>query len=81
MSYDAWKTRSDWDEEGRVLSRSLQQATQIRKGQKLWIREIEWLTTETGQLCLSRTKTSIRHRTIIFELSQERESLKRCFNV
>jgi prefoldin subunit 5 len=78
MSYDAWKTRSDWDEEARYYSGPTNQ--QITDKLKTLDHEIEWLTNRLANLSLSDQDFD-QTQDYLFELRQERESLKRCFNV
>jgi prefoldin subunit 5 len=78
MSYDAWKTRTDWDDEARYYSgpshdRILKKLDQLD-------REIELLTGQLAHLSLSDDDFD-QTQDYLFELRQERESLKRCFNV
>jgi hypothetical protein len=72
MSYDAWKTRSDWDEEAKFYPGPSNK--QLREKVETLDHEIEWLTGRLANLSLS-------DEDYLFELRQERESLKRCFNV
>jgi prefoldin subunit 5 len=78
MSYDAWKTRSDWDEEARYYSGPSND--QLKKKVKQLDHEIEWLTGRLANLSLSDEDFD-QTQDYLFELRQERESLKRCFNV
>jgi prefoldin subunit 5 len=78
MSYDAWKTRSDWDEEARYYSGPSND--QLKKKVEQLDHEIEWLTGRLANLSLSDEDFD-QTQDYIFELRQERESLKRCFNV
>jgi hypothetical protein len=71
-SYDAWKTRTDWDEEARFYHGPSNR--QLREKVETLDREIGWLTTRLD-------KDFDQTQDYIFELRQERESLKRCFNV
>jgi prefoldin subunit 5 len=77
-SYDAWKTRSDWDEEARYYTGPSNK--QIADKVEQLTHEIEWLTTRLANLSLSDDDFD-QTQDYIFELRQERESLKRCFNV
>jgi hypothetical protein len=78
MSYDAWKTQTDWEEEARFfLSPSNKR---LREKAETLDREIGWLTTRLANLSLS-DKDFDQTQDYIFELRQERESLKRCFNI
>jgi hypothetical protein len=77
-SYDDWKTRSDYDEEARYYSGPSNK--QIREKVETLDREIGWLTTRLANLSLSDEDFD-QTQDYIFELRQERESLKRCFNV
>jgi glycerol dehydrogenase-like iron-containing ADH family enzyme len=77
-SYDAWKTRSDWDEEARYYSGPSNET--IRQKVEQLTRDIDWLTTKLANLSLSDEDFD-QTQDYIFELRQERESLKRCFNV
>jgi hypothetical protein len=78
MSYDAWKTRSDWDEEARYYpgpSRDqIEQAIATRK------KEIDWNINRLGNLVLSDEDRQ-QTEDYIMDLRDEVESLKRCFNV
>jgi hypothetical protein len=77
-SYDEWKTRTDWDEEARFFPES--SSKRIREKVETLDREIGWLTTRLANLSLSDEDFD-QTQDYIFELRQERESLKRCFNV
>jgi prefoldin subunit 5 len=76
MSYDAWKTRSDWDEEARYYSGPSND--QLKKKVEQLDHEIEWLTGRLANLSLSDEDFD-QTQDYIFELRQERESLKRVF--
>jgi prefoldin subunit 5 len=77
-SYNEWMTRTDWDEEAKFdLGPSNRQ---LREKVETLDREIEWLTTRLANLSLSDADFD-QTQDYIFELRQERESLKRCFNV
>jgi prefoldin subunit 5 len=78
MSYDAWKTRSDWDWEAQFYPGPSNQ--QIADKLKTLDHEIEWLTGRLANLSLSDEDFD-QTQDYLFELRQERESLKRCFNV
>jgi hypothetical protein len=78
MTYDAWKTRSDYDEEARYYTGPSHET--IRQKIEQLTHEIEWLTTRLANLSLSDEDFD-QTQDYIFELRQERESLKRCFNV
>jgi prefoldin subunit 5 len=78
MSYDAWKTRSDWDEEAKFYPGPTNQ--RIADKLETLNREIEWLTGRLANLSLSDEDFD-QTQDYLFELRQERESLKRCFNV
>jgi prefoldin subunit 5 len=78
MSYDALKTRTDWDEEAGLYTGPSNK--QLREKVETLDREIEWLTTRLAHLSLSDEDFD-QTQDYIFELRQERESLKRCFNV
>jgi prefoldin subunit 5 len=78
MSYDAWKTRTDWDEEARFYPGPSNDQI-IKKFEQL-THEIEWLTGRLANLSLSDDDFD-QTQDYLFELRQERESLKRCFNV
>jgi prefoldin subunit 5 len=78
MSYDALKTRSDWDGETKFYAGPSNR--QLREKVETLDREIEWLTGRLANLSLSDDDFD-QTQDYIFELSQERESLKRCFNV
>jgi prefoldin subunit 5 len=78
MSYDAWKTRTDWDEEARYYSGPSNET--IRQKLEQLTHEIEWLTGRLANLSLSDEDFD-QTQDYLFELRQERESLKRCFNV
>jgi prefoldin subunit 5 len=78
MSYDAWKTRSDWDEEARYYSGPSNET--IRQKLEQLDHDIEWLTGKLANLSLSDQDFD-QTQDYLFELRQERESLKRCFNV
>jgi hypothetical protein len=82
MSYDAWKTRTDWDEEAKFYpgpypgpSRDqIKQAIATRK------KEIDWNINRLGNLVLSDEDRQ-QTEDYIMDLRDEVESLKRCFNV
>jgi prefoldin subunit 5 len=77
-SYDTWKTRSDWDEEARYYT--VPTDRQIVDKLKSLDHEIEWLTGRLANLSLADEDFD-QTQDYLFELRQERESLKRCFNV
>jgi prefoldin subunit 5 len=74
MSYDAWKAS------GEPEFYSGPSNKQLREKVETLDREIEWLTGRLGHLSLSDEDFD-QTQDYIFELRQERESLKRCFNV
>jgi hypothetical protein len=78
MTYDEWKTRTDWDEEARYYSGPA--SDQIKLKIEQLTHDIDWLTTKLANLSLSDEDFD-QTQDYIFELRQERESLKRCFNV
>jgi prefoldin subunit 5 len=78
MSYDAWKTRSDWDGEAEFYPGPSN--NQLREKVETLDGEIEWLTGRLANLSLSDEDFD-QTQDYLFELRQERESLKRCFNV
>jgi hypothetical protein len=78
MSFDNWKTRSDYDEEARYYSGPSND--QIKRKVEQLTCEIDWLTTRLANLSLSDADFD-QTQDYIFELRQERESLKRCFDV
>jgi hypothetical protein len=78
MSYDAWKTRTDWDEEARYYTGpsndQIRQAIATRK------KEIDWLIGRLGNLILTEEDRE-QTEDLIWTLRQEIDSLKWCFNV
>jgi prefoldin subunit 5 len=78
MTYDEWKTRTDWHEEARLYPGPSNR--RLREKVETLDREIAWLTTRLANLSLSDEDFD-QTQDYIFELRQERESLKRCFNV
>jgi prefoldin subunit 5 len=77
-TFDDWKTRSDWDEEARYYSGPSND--QLKKKVDQLDHDIEWLTGKLANLSLSDQDFD-QTQDYLFELRQERESLKRCFNV
>jgi prefoldin subunit 5 len=77
-TFDDWKTRSDWDEEAEFYPGPSNK--QIADKLKTLDHEIEWLTGRLANLSLSDEDFD-QTQDYLFELRQERESLKRCFNV
>jgi prefoldin subunit 5 len=77
-TFDEWKTRTDWDEEARYYSGPTNQ--RIADKLKTLDHDIEWLTGKLANLSLSDQDFD-QTQDYLFELRQERESLKRCFNV
>lgn len=78
-NYDTWKTRSGYDEEAWYYYPGPSPKQIEEKIEKL-THEIEWLTERLANLSLSDEDFD-QTQDYIFELRQERESLKRCFNV
>jgi prefoldin subunit 5 len=72
------KHRTDWDEEARYYSGPSND--QLKKKVEQLDHDIEWLTGKLANLSLSDQDFD-QTQDYIFELRQERESLKRCFNV
>jgi prefoldin subunit 5 len=74
MSYEAWKAS------GEPEFYSGPSNDQIIKKYEQLTHEIEWLTGRLANLSLSDEDFD-QTQDYLFELRQERESLKRCFNV
>jgi prefoldin subunit 5 len=74
MSYDAWKASGEPEfYPGPTNDRIIKKYEQLTH-------EIEWLTGRLANLSLSDEDFD-QTQDYLFELRQERESLKRCFNV
>jgi hypothetical protein len=78
MSYDSWKTRSDYDEEARYYpgpsQEQIEQAIAVRQ------KDIEWNIRRLANLILDDEDRQ-QTEDLIMELRQEVSSIKRCFNV
>jgi prefoldin subunit 5 len=74
MSYEAWKAS------GEPEFYAVPSDKQIADKLKSLDHEIEWLTGRLANLSLSDDDFD-QTQDYLFELRQERESLKRCFNV
>jgi prefoldin subunit 5 len=74
MSYEAWKASGEPEFYPGPSSGQIKKKVQQLNG------EIEWLTGRLANLSLSDEDFD-QTQDYLFELRQERESLKRCFNV
>jgi prefoldin subunit 5 len=74
MSYEAWKASGEPPFYPGPSNRQLREKVETLDG------EIEWLTGRLANLSLSDEDFD-QTQDYLFELRQERESLKRCFNV
>jgi prefoldin subunit 5 len=74
MSYEAWKASGEPEFYPGPSN------TQLKKKVEQLDGEIEWLTGRLANLSLSDEDFD-QTQDYLFELRQERESLKRCFNV